>query len=373
MFSQRSSVSVAITTYNESDSIISLLESLVAQTTPPDEVIICDASTDDTAARIQSFAEKNPTPIRVIVRPGANISKGRNVAIEAAKGDIIAVTDAGVKLDPQWLEKITAPFENPQVHAVAGFFTIAPQTPFEVAVGATLFPLLNEIAPAKFLPSSRSVAFCKSVWETVGGYPEWLDYSEDIVLDQLIRGHFGNGQQAFVFEPEAVVAYKPWPNLKSMRKAYRQYARGDGKAGLNWHEQHLRRYVAFSVGIGSIILAALFERLVWPSLPLPQHPLISIGMYLVSLIPLAGVIALRLWSPYRRLVQMWGGMTLGQKLPTALWVPIVRFAGEIAKMRGYPAGVLWRWKNRHRDEIHWKKNLPADLQPGSSGPSRLLF
>jgi len=33
--------------------------------------------------------------VRVIERPGSNISQGRNAAIAAASGDVIASTDAG--------------------------------------------------------------------------------------------------------------------------------------------------------------------------------------------------------------------------------------------------------------------------------------
>ena len=43
-------------------------------------------------------------PLRVLVRPGVNISTGRNVAIRESSGDIIAVTDAGVRLEADWIE-----------------------------------------------------------------------------------------------------------------------------------------------------------------------------------------------------------------------------------------------------------------------------
>ena len=42
-------------------------------------------------------------------KPGANISQGRNQAIAAAHGPIIAATDAGVVLSPYWLEDVTKP------------------------------------------------------------------------------------------------------------------------------------------------------------------------------------------------------------------------------------------------------------------------
>jgi glycosyltransferase involved in cell wall biosynthesis len=52
-------------------------------------------------------------PVRVIERPGSNISQGRNAAIAEASGDVIVSTDAGVRLDPQWLEKLVAPLALP--------------------------------------------------------------------------------------------------------------------------------------------------------------------------------------------------------------------------------------------------------------------
>src|SRR5215470_7149550 len=117
------------------------MRSLAAQTRLPDEVVIVDGgSTDDTVSLMQSYADR--LPLRVLVEPGCNISAGRNRAIAAAQGDIIAVTDAGVVLEPDWLEKITRPLvEDSAVQVVAGFFRAEATTPFELAMGATVLPL----------------------------------------------------------------------------------------------------------------------------------------------------------------------------------------------------------------------------------------
>ncbi|RME80789.1 MAG: glycosyltransferase family 2 protein, partial [Caldilineae bacterium] len=122
------SISLVATVFNEGASIRKLLDSIVAQTLPPDEVVIVDGgSSDDTVAQIQAYADR--LPLRVLVEPGANISRGRNCAIAAARGDIIAVTDAGVRLEPTWLEEITRPLrEDPGVQVVSGFFTPDPVT-----------------------------------------------------------------------------------------------------------------------------------------------------------------------------------------------------------------------------------------------------
>ena len=49
---------------------------------------------------------------------------------------------------------------------------------------------------------------------------------------------------------------------------------------------------------------------------------------------------------WRRLARMWGDLTFAHKIQAALWVPVIRISGDIAKMIGYPAGVWWRWRRR---------------------------
>src|SRR5262249_34486014 len=128
------------------------MRSIAAQTCLPDEVVIVDGgSRDHTVAVIQSYADK--LPLNVLVEPGCNISQGRNGAIAAARGDIIAVTDAGVELAPDWLEKLTRPFvDDSAVQVTGGFFNAEATTAFELAMGATVLPLVDEIHPGTFLP-----------------------------------------------------------------------------------------------------------------------------------------------------------------------------------------------------------------------------
>src|SRR5512137_2392291 len=112
-------ISLIVTVLNEARSLPALLDSVAAQTRPPDEVLICDGgSTDNT---IELLRAERRFPVRVIERPGSNISQGRNAAIAAASGDVIASTDAGVRLDPRWLEKLVEPLAPSSTRASAHF------------------------------------------------------------------------------------------------------------------------------------------------------------------------------------------------------------------------------------------------------------
>lgn len=316
-------ISVVITVLNEARSIHRLLDSLAAQSLLPDQVVIVDGgSSDETLAVLNEYAAHGRLPLHILSHPGANISQGRNAAIAAAAGEIVAVTDAGVQIPPHWLRELAAPFADPAVQVVAGFFTPDPHTTFEIAMGATVLPALADVSPDRFLPSSRSVAFRRAAWQAVGGYPEWLDYCEDLIFDLALRERFG----PFVFAPRAVVHFRPRGSLRAFFIQYYRYARGDGKADL-WRKRHAIRYITYLVALPMLL-----------GLAIGHHPLWLLG--------LLGGAAAYTATPYRRLGPMLADASWGQRLVAILLVPCIRVVGDVAKMIGYPVG--WAWRLRHR-------------------------
>lgn len=295
------------------------MESLAIQTRRPDQVVVVDGgSTDDTVAALERYA--TILPLKIISSPGANISAGRNTAIRNAEGDIIAVTDAGVRLDEHWLEEIVKPFDAidaPDV--VSGYFVPDPQSVFELALAATTLPALGDIRPDKFLPSSRSLAFRKRVWDKIARYPEWLDYCEDLVFDLELRA----AGCLFTFAPKARVYFRPRPTLAAFFRQYYLYARGDGKANL-WFKRHLIRYLTYLVAL-PLTLAAFFS-----------------GWRLASLVIWVLGLSAMFFTPYSRLLSLARGEPSPRFIRASLWIPLIRVTGDVAKMIGYPVGVAWR-------------------------------
>ena len=98
-------VTIIATVLNEVKEIARLVPSLLAQDPPPAEVIIVDGgSTDGTWDWLLQAQRENPILLAIrdescnLKRSPGPISRGRNVAIAAARSQIIACTDAGCGL-----------------------------------------------------------------------------------------------------------------------------------------------------------------------------------------------------------------------------------------------------------------------------------
>ena len=107
-------VSVVIPTYNRADLLQRAIRGALAQTYVHLEVIVADdASTDDTAAAVAGITDSRVT----YIRHGANrgVSAARNMAIRAAKGELIAFLDDDDVWLPDKLEKQVPLFGLPQV------------------------------------------------------------------------------------------------------------------------------------------------------------------------------------------------------------------------------------------------------------------
>jgi cellulose synthase/poly-beta-1,6-N-acetylglucosamine synthase-like glycosyltransferase len=192
-----------------------------------------------------------------------------------------------------------------------------------MAMGATVLPLLADINPPRFLPSSRSVAYTRTAWEKAGRYPEWLDYCEDVIFDLNLK-RMG---LRFTFQPTAIAYFRPRSSLGAFFRQYYRYARGDGKAGL-WPWRHLMRYSTYVLGPLALALGFWYK-----------------GLWLL----LAVAVAMYLYRPYRRLATSLGGLSPVSGVKAILWVPVIRLVGDVAKMMGYPVGCVWRLRHRRSD------------------------
>lgn len=258
-------VSVVITTLNEQNSTSQLLNSLLNQTKKAEEIIFIDAgSTDKTVEIIRGFQNIHKN-LKVFIQPGVNRAKGRNIGIQKAQSEIIAITDAGCIAKKNWLKNLTRPFKNKSIDVVGGFYQPEGDSVLQKSLAVFTSVLAKNFNAKTFLPSSRSLAFKKEAWKKVGGYPEEYDTCEDLVFINKLK----DIKIKVKIEENAKVL---WTQHDSWIKAFFQffhYAIGDAQA---LYQPHLKKIllVFFRYLIG--ILLFIFY---------PSASLILISIYFV--------------------------------------------------------------------------------------------
>jgi glycosyltransferase involved in cell wall biosynthesis len=90
------SVSVIIPTYNRIRTLPRALDSVIAQTRPVDEIIVVDDGSSDST---DELVHEHYPEVTLLRQPNLGVSAARNLGIEQATGDWIALLDS----DDRWL------------------------------------------------------------------------------------------------------------------------------------------------------------------------------------------------------------------------------------------------------------------------------
>ncbi len=273
-------ISVAVPVKNEADNIGELIRRLLSQTRPPDEIVIADGGSTDSTVEIVADFTYNGAPVKLIRAGDAFPGRGRNLASAAATGDWLAFIDGGIEPDEDWLERLVASVkQDASIDVVYGGCEAAIDSFFtECAAIAYMFPPVRRpgvIARRRFIASSLMK---KSVWLSVGGFPEDLRSAEDLLfMNRIDQAGFNQ-----VYEPRATVRWHLRPTFSSTFKRFVVYARNNIRAGLwrEWQSRIFFRY--FLLTIVAVVVLVLSPKLVW----------LPIGLWLLMLL-LRALVAIR--------------------------------------------------------------------------------
>lgn len=98
----RASISVIVPSYNSARFIGEALDSILAQTLQPEQIIVVDdGSTDDTAQVVRRYTDRR---IEYISTPHAGVASARNTGLDAARCEYISFLDADDRWRPIFLE-----------------------------------------------------------------------------------------------------------------------------------------------------------------------------------------------------------------------------------------------------------------------------
>lgn len=317
-------VSFITTVLNEEKNIELLLNSLVSQSKRPDEVIIVDGGSKDHTVKVvkewiaklrsKDFKKK----VKLITIKG-NRSVGRNEAVRLTKGDIIVCSDSGCILDKKWVREIVKPFEKKDVDVVAGFYKGLPKNIFEKSLVPYVLLMPDRVNPKNFLPSTRSMAFKKSIFRKVGGFPQKFSYNEDYVFAKMLKKR----NAKIVFKKSAIVYWKPRENLKDAFIMFYRFAMGDIEASIF-------RSKVFWLLIRYIIMSWFLVYLFYFKVPF----ILKTILYILIIYILWAI-----WKNYRY-VKNWQAFFV---------LPLIQFTADTAVLGGTIFGFLKSlWDTRER-------------------------
>ena len=222
-------VSVVVCAYNAADTLDDCLQSLQHLTYPRYEVIVVDDGSRDATPDI---ARRYPS-VRLISQKNQGLSAARNVGLAAATGDIVAYTDADVRVDPDWLTYLVQPMLRADVVGSGGPNVVPADDPWIAqavarAPGGPTHVLLDDRI-AEHVPGCN-MAFRRDALAAIGGFnPVYLRAGDDVDVCWRLQA---KGQQ-IGFAPSALV----WHHHRASVKAYWRQQVGYGE-GETWLEAH---------------------------------------------------------------------------------------------------------------------------------------
>ncbi|MEZ5419270.1 MAG: glycosyltransferase [Vicinamibacterales bacterium] len=222
-------VSVVVCAYNAADTLDDCLQSLRRLTYPRVEVIVVDDGSCDATAEI---ARRHPW-VRLVSQRNAGLSAARNVGLAHATGEIVAYTDADVRVDPDWLTYLVQPFLASDVVGSGGPNIVPADDPWIAqavarAPGGPTHVLLDD-RTAEHVPGCN-MAFRREALTAIGGFnPVYLRAGDDVDVCWRLQAR---GQQ-IGFAPSALV----WHHHRASVRAYWRQQVGYGE-GETWLEAH---------------------------------------------------------------------------------------------------------------------------------------
>jgi glycosyltransferase involved in cell wall biosynthesis len=259
---RRLNISVVVPVRDEELSLPALVESLQRQTYPVAEIIIVDGgSVDETVALVGRLARADER-IRLLEAGEATPGRGRNVGIAAARHEWVALTDAGIRLEPDWLEHLAAAASaDAGVSIVYGNYEAAVGSFFERCAALVYLPPKVERAGGRMRgPSIASVLLRRGVWEAAGGFPD-LRAAEDLFfMEQVKRLNF-----KIAYAPRATAWWQLQTTLAKTFRKFVLYSRHNVWAGRqwDWHYGLARQYAVWLV----FIVLAVAHNSYWLAFP----------------------------------------------------------------------------------------------------------
>jgi rhamnosyltransferase len=205
-------LSIVIRAYNEEAHIERLMLGIAAQRLQPYEVILVDSGSTDSTAEIARAHGARIVPIK---KAEFTFGRALNKGCAEARGDILVFASAHVyPVYDTWLEKLVAPFSEPQVVLSYGRQRGDGNSKFsEHQIFARWFPRTSEWPQRTYFCNNANCAIRRSAWEQQP-YDEMVTGLEDLAWAKIAQAR--GGQLAYVAEAEIIHVHdETWRQIQN--------------------------------------------------------------------------------------------------------------------------------------------------------------
>ncbi len=249
-------VSVLIPVRDEPDALARCLRSLAAQTYPHDRIEVLVAEGD--AGRVEQDAallRDAGLPGKALANPRRTTPCGLNVALDAARGEVIVLLGARAEVGPRFIEENVAALERTGADVVGGPVRMPAEGLLGRAVAAAMSsPFGVGDARYRYAESEGPVdtvnygAYRRSVFERIGRFDESLLNVEDDELNYRLREAGGT----LWLSPRIEVRYHGRRTLAGLARQYLRYGYPKVRVAVRHPGQLRARHLAPSALVAAL-------------------------------------------------------------------------------------------------------------------------
>jgi cellulose synthase/poly-beta-1,6-N-acetylglucosamine synthase-like glycosyltransferase len=222
-------ISIVVTTFNNEKTIGACLKSIFELNYPKeliDVFVIDGCSKDKTTAIAKKY------PVKLIIK-SLNAPAAYNYAIKIVDSSIIGFIDSDAKVEREWLNKLVAKLDNPQVAGVSGSIeTWNKENLWARSIGYDLISRYDRIKKPVVRIATMNLLMKKNILEEVGGFDENLpsQYDTDLGFRISTRGY------KMLLDSKAKCYHYNRSSLKSYFNQQLQYGKNTIKLYFKHHE-----------------------------------------------------------------------------------------------------------------------------------------
>lgn len=214
-------VSVVIPAFDCERTVGPCVESVLAGTVLPAEVIVVDdGSRDGTPAVVEALAARASVPVRLLRQPNRGPASARNAGARAATSEVVFFLDADTELEPVALERFVARLAEAEADAVCGVYHPEALNPGVVPAYKALFEAYN-FSRNGVVEYDGFSGYCAGVrraaFFAVGALDERLGATDQFELEEF--GYRLSREHRTLIDP-GIRARHHFPRLRALNRAY---------------------------------------------------------------------------------------------------------------------------------------------------------